>query len=100
MRVVVTHDLADDAGALRERLVGAEAAVVHAVDHTAVHGLETVAHVGQGAPDDDAHRVVEVAPLHLELQVDLVDLAVVVSAFFARVGGPGSGVVSHVFSVS
>ena len=41
-------------------LVGAVAAVVHRVDHAAVHGLEAVAHVGQRAADDDAHRVVEV----------------------------------------
>ena len=100
VRVVMPHDLADDAGALRERLVGAEAAVVHAVDHAAVDGLETVAHVGQSAPDDDTHRVVEIAPLHLELQVDLVDPTVVVHRFGGDVGGLGSDVVSHGFSVS
>ena len=61
VRVVLTHHLADDAGALRERLVGTEPAVVHAVDHPAVHGLQSVAHIGQRAADDDRHRVVEVA---------------------------------------
>ena len=76
VRVELAHHLADHAGALRESLVGAVAAVVHRVDHAAVHGLEAVAHLGQRAPDDDAHRVVEVRPLHLELQVDLVDLVV------------------------
>ena len=41
-----------------------------------MHGLEAITHVGQRAPDDDAHRIVEVRPLHLELEVDLVDLVV------------------------
>ena len=76
VRVELPHHVADDARALRERAVGAVAAVVHRVDHAAVHRLEAVAHVGQRAPDDDAHRVVEVAALHLELQVDLLDLVV------------------------
>ncbi len=78
VRVVLPHHLADDAGALRERLVGTESAVVHAVDHAAVHGLEPVLDARQRATDDDAHRVVEIAALHLGLQVDLVDLAVIV----------------------
>ena len=55
VRVELTHDVADDARALAERAVGTVAAVVHRVDHAAVHGLEPVAHVGQRAPDDDAH---------------------------------------------
>lgn len=93
MRVVLPHDLADHAGTLRERLVRAESAVVHAVDHAAVHGLEAVAHVGERAPDDHGHGVVEVAALHLRLQVDLVDLAVVVALVDV-----GTFFVSHVFS--
>ena len=76
VRVELPHHVADDAGALVEALVGTVAAVVHAVDHAAMNGLQPVAHLGQRAPDDDAHRVVEVRPLHLELQVDLLDLVV------------------------
>ena len=76
VRVELAHHVADDAGALRECTVGSIATVVHRVDHAAVHGLEPVAHVGKCAPDDDAHRVVEVAALHLELEVDLLDLVV------------------------
>ena len=37
-------------------------------------GLESITHVGQGTSHDDTHRVVEVGPLHLDLEVDLVDL--------------------------
>ena len=70
VRVVLTHDLADDAAALVVAAVGAVAAVVHRVDHAAVHRLEPVAHVGQRAADDDRHRVVDVAALHLGVEVD------------------------------
>ena len=44
--VVVTHDLADDAGGLGERGGGAVSAVVHGVQDATVDGLEAVAHVG------------------------------------------------------
>ena len=42
-------------------------------------GLEAVAHVGQGAADDDAHRVVEVAGPQLVLDADAPDVADLVS---------------------
>ena len=90
VRVVLTHHFADDARALRERLVGAETAVVHAIDHAAVHGLHAVAHIGQRTPDDDAHRIVEIAALHLGVEIDLVDAAVVVVGH-----GLGTFVVCH-----
>ena len=44
--VVVTHDLADDAGGFGERGGGPVSAVVHGVQDAAVDGLEAVAHVG------------------------------------------------------
>ena len=88
--VVVTHDLADDAGGLGEGGGGTVAAVVHGVQDAAVDGLEAVAHVGQGAPDDDAHGVVEVGALHLFLQVDLADALGV-----RDVPRVGSGLVAH-----
>ena len=70
VRVVLAHDLADDAAALVEAAVGAVAAVVHRVDDPAVHRLEAVAHVGQRAAHDDAHGVLDVRPLHLGVEVD------------------------------
>src|SRR5690606_35545322 len=74
------------------RLVRPETAVVHAVEDTEVHGLEAVAHNGQRAAHDDGHRLVEVAALHLGLQVDLVDAAVLVDRL-------GAFFVSHVSSL-
>jgi hypothetical protein len=73
VRVVVAHDVADDAGALVEAALGAVAAVVHGVQHAPVDGLEAVPDVGQRARDDDGHRVVEVRTLHLRLEPDGLD---------------------------
>ena len=73
VRVVLTHDVTDDAGALGEAAVGPVAPVVHRVEHATVHRLQPVAHVGQRALHDDAHGVVEIGPLHLDLQVDELD---------------------------
>lgn len=53
--------------------VGAEARVEHGVEHAAVHGLEAVPDLGQRTADDDAHRVIDVAALHLVLDVDRFD---------------------------
>jgi hypothetical protein len=44
--------------------------LVHRVQDTPVHRLESVAHVGQRAPDDDAHCVVEIRPPHLLFERD------------------------------
>ncbi len=73
VRVVVAHDVADDAGALEVAAVRAVAAVVHGVEHAAVHRFEAVPHVRQRSTDDDRHRVVEVRPLHLDLDADRFD---------------------------
>ena len=73
VRVVLAHDVAHHARALGETAVGSVAAVVHRVEDPAVHWLKSVADVGQRARDDDAHRVVEVRTLHLDLEVDRLD---------------------------
>ncbi len=89
MRVELPHDVADHAGALGERLVGTVTTVEHRVDHATVDGLQSVTHLGQRAPDDHAHRVIEVRTLHLLLQIDLVDPAVDAEAL------AGGGLVRH-----
>jgi hypothetical protein len=68
--VVVTHDVADDLGRLGVFLVELEAHLLHSIEDAAVHGLEAVADVGQGAADDDGHRVVEIRPAHLVFDID------------------------------
>ena len=60
VRVILAHHLADDACRLDVLLVPVEPHLVHREQDAAMHGLQSVAHVGQSARDDDAHRVVEI----------------------------------------
>lgn len=62
--VVVFEDFTDDAGALVEGAVVQEAFAEHRVEDAALHGLQAVARVGEGARDDDRHRVFDVGRLH------------------------------------
>ena len=64
VRVVLTEHLTDDTGALTIGAALGDVHVPHGVYDAALHGLETVAHVGQGAGDDDRHRIVDVGRLH------------------------------------
>jgi len=62
--VVLADDVTHDACRLFIRLVVVVAQLVHGVQHAPVHRLEAVTHIGQGAANDDAHRVVQVGPAH------------------------------------
>ena len=68
--MVLTDDVADHAGRLLVGLVPLVAEFAHGEEHPAVDRLEAVAHVGQGAADDDAHGVVHVGLAHLVFDVD------------------------------
>ena len=70
VRVVLAHHVADHAGRLARRLVGRVAGLVHGEQDAPVDRLQPVAHVGQCAGDDHAHRVVEVGAFHLLLDGD------------------------------
>ena len=85
MGVELTHHVANHAGALIEGSVRAVAAVVHRVDHAAVHGLEAVTHIRQGAANNNRHCVVQVGTLHFGLQVHLFNVTVVVYIFSATI---------------
>jgi hypothetical protein len=66
VRVVAADHGADHLRALPVLGVGAEVLVHrHGVEDAALHRLEPVAHVGQGARGDDAEGVVEVAAARL-----------------------------------
>ena len=67
VRVVLAEHVADDGRALLVRAAGHEARLVHRVEDAAVHRLQPVAHVGERALHDDAHRVVEEGLAHLVL---------------------------------
>ena len=59
VRVVFAEHVADDGRGFLVWAAGNESELVHRVEHAAVHRLESVAHVGQRARDDDAHRIVD-----------------------------------------
>jgi hypothetical protein len=71
--VILTHDLADHAGALVEGAVRPVSAVVHRVDDATVNRFEAISHVRKRTADDHGHRVIEVRPLHLGLEVHVLD---------------------------
>src|SRR5271155_2512234 len=68
--MVLTHDIADDAGAFAGSAIGLQAHLLHGVENAAMDGLESVADIGQRAPDDDRHRIVEIRLAHLVFNVD------------------------------
>ena len=65
VRVILTHDVADDARGFHIGLVRRVAVLVHREHDAAVHGLEAVASIRQRARDDHAHGVIEIRALHL-----------------------------------
>ena len=69
MRMVLADHVADRAGGLHMGTGGRISALVHRVQDAAMDGFETVAHIRQGARDDDAHRVLEEGGLHLLAQI-------------------------------
>jgi hypothetical protein len=84
--VVLTHDITDDARTLAELLVWTVAAIEHRVNDTTVNRLHAVSNIWKGATNDNAHRVVEVASLHFDLEVDLLYVVVLwVCSFFSHV---------------
>ena len=91
MGVILTHDVADDTTGLAVGTTGNVARFLAGIENTAVNRLKAVAHVGQGAAHDHAHRVIEIARLHL---IDDVDAGIF--AFGTEVfGAVDVGVVAH-----
>ena len=70
VRVILTHHVAHHAGRLEVGSVPDVVQLVHGVEHPAVHRLEAVAHIGQRAPHDHAHGVIEEGTLHFLLETD------------------------------
>ena len=65
MRMVPAHHVADEAGALLVRPVGAQPHLRRAVEDAPLHRLQPVADIRQRPADDDRHRVVQVRCPHL-----------------------------------
>ena len=88
--MVDAHGLADDLGALGVLLVVLQAHLAHGVEDAAMDGLEAVAGVGQGAPDDDRHGVVEIGAAHLLFDVDGDEVGAAGREYRHREGAGGS----------
>ncbi len=69
VRVIVAGSVAADFCALAVAAVGGQAEVVHGHQDAALHRLEAVAHVGERARDDYAHRVVEIRLAHFRFDI-------------------------------
>ena len=69
VRVVFTQHLSHDAGRFFVRFIVAHAQLAHAIEHTPMHGLEAIAHIGQSPGDDDRHRIIDVRAPHLVFDV-------------------------------
>ena len=74
VRVQPAHHLADDAGALDVPAVGEQPHLVHRVEDPALHRLEAVAGVGEGAGVDDRVGVLQERRAHLVADVDVEDV--------------------------
>ena len=72
--VIVSAHVACYLRAFAKRLVVREAQIVECGEDTPLNWLESVAHVGQGARDDDAHRVVHEGRAHFLLYADLIQV--------------------------
>ena len=75
MGVVLPEDVTNDGGALAVGGGGADAHLVEGVEDAALDGLEAIAHVREGALDDDGHRIVQVGGAHLLLDAPVADIA-------------------------
>ena len=76
MGVELPHHIAHHASALIEGTIGSIPAVIHRVDDATMHRLESITHIGQGATDNNRHRVIQIRTLHFGLQVDLLNITV------------------------
>ena len=68
--MIVAGSVAADLGAFAEAAAGVHAEIVHRDQDAALHGLQSVAHVGDRARHDYAHGVIEVRTLHFNFNVD------------------------------
>src|SRR6266849_6639237 len=69
VRVIIAGSIAADFRALAVAAIGGQAEIVHGHQDAALHRLEAVAHVGESARDDYAHRVVEIRLPHFRFDI-------------------------------
>ena len=75
MRMVFTEHITHHTGGFFVGFIVFQPHFVHRIQHAAVYGFQAVAHVRQGAADDNAHRVINVIRTHFARDVALLDIA-------------------------
>ena len=70
MRVIFTQNFADDTRRLLVGLAGTHACFLHSIEYTAVYRFQTIPDIRQSTSHDNAHRIVDVAVLHLVFQIN------------------------------
>ena len=71
--VKLTEHLADDTGGFLGLSAVAQIEPVHTEQNPALHGLEAVTRIGEGARDNHRHRIVDVGRAHLLVDLDRLD---------------------------
>ena len=79
MGMVFAQHLANNSGGFFVGRSGAIAHILHRVENAAVHWLEAVAHIRQGARDNDAHGVIKVSRAHLAVDIHIAHVAGVIT---------------------
>ncbi len=87
MGVVFTQHVTDGTRRFFVLGIGLQSQLGHGVDDAPLHRLQAVADIGQGAVQDDVHRVVEVRLLGEVLQGQLLDALVIDLGRFAHLLG-------------
>gem|GEM_PF-4600878 len=72
----VAARLSADLGTLLVTVLGPQVEFAHRVEDAPLDRLEAIAHVREGAGDDDRHRIVDIAPAELVFDVDDLDRVV------------------------
>jgi hypothetical protein len=75
VRMVFAEHFTDDTRALFIRAGGGKPHIMHGVENAAMHRLQPIAGVGQGARHDHAHGVVEIGGAHLLFDEDVAHQA-------------------------
>ena len=81
--VILTQHFTDDTGALLVGRAWVQAHIVHGVEDAAVHRLEAIARIREGAGHDHAHGVVEIGSAHLLFDQHGPDIAAAAAAVVA-----------------
>ena len=75
MRMIFTENFTDDTRRFLVRFVGAHTGFLHGIQDAAVYRLQAVPDIWQGTSNNNAHRIIDVAVLHLMFQIDRYDLS-------------------------